>query len=74
MEDYKLEMLSEMGMEHSYPNILLDTLESVIDRLLLSCRYIMSIEDIMSETGVNDLSVAEDLFSLVSEVLGSNDE
>ena len=74
LEDYKLEMLSEMGMEHSYPNILLDTFESVIDRLLLSCRYIMSIEDIMSETGVNDLSVAEDLFSLVSEVLGSNDE
>ena len=72
LDDYQTEVLCGLGLDQLEGNILSETFEVVIDRLLLSCSFIVSVEDVMSETNTDDVSVAQDLLELINEVFDNN--
>ena len=42
--------------------------KKMVDQILISCPYIFSIDDLLTETRLDDISLAEDLYSIIVEV------
>lgn len=42
--------------------------KKMVDQILISSPYIFSIDDLLTETRLDDISLAEDLYSIIMEV------
>lgn len=68
LEEYREEVYA---IESRSSNMSLSSWNILVDQIMLSCSYIFSIDDLLTETRIDDMILAEDLFALIEEIRSS---
>ena len=74
LQDYKEYMFGELGVEDFQGVSLSDFFDAVIERVLISSSFLLSVDDVMLETAIADERIANDLLVMIKEVFGSCEE
>eukprot|EP00795_Rhopilema_esculentum_P007200 gene7200-12870_t len=69
LQEYYIEVFQ---LDRGFTDVISEFWSIITDQILLSCSVVNTIDDLLTETHITDLALAEDLFMLIEEIKTSN--